>query len=38
MQLSKAISSGLAFDPQHPLVAKRQFEIMAGLVGAADLP
>ena len=38
IQRAKAAGPGLALDPQHPVVTERQFEVMAGLVSAADFP
>ena len=36
MGLSEAGGAGLTLDPQHPVTTKRQFKIMAALVGTAD--
>jgi hypothetical protein len=38
VELPEAVGSGLALDPQHPVITKRQFEVMASLVSAADFP
>jgi hypothetical protein len=36
VQVMEAVDSGLAFNPQYPIVAEQQFKVMAGLIGAAD--
>jgi hypothetical protein len=38
VELPEAAGSGLALDPQCPVVTKQQFEVVTGLVSAADLP
>ena len=38
IQRAKPVGSGFALDPQHPVVAERQFEVMPGFVSTADSP